>query len=565
MSVGFIMLCHTALDRAAEAARHWAAAGAAVVIHIDRRTGAAEVAAMQSALAGVAGISFSRRHACEWGTFGLVRATLAAAEQLLALHPEVTHVFLVSGSCLPLRPLTELTAYLDDRPDTDFIESVTTADVGWTKGGLDAERFTLRFPFAWRRHRRLFDAYTQLQRRLGLRRRIPLGLVPHLGSQWWCLTRTTLERILTDPNRPVYDRYFRRVWIPDESYFQTIARVHARAIESRSLTLSKFDHNGRPYVFYDDHLQLLKRSDCFVARKIWPRAERLYRTFLAAADPAPRRSEPSPGKIDRLFAKAVDRRLNGRPGLYMQSRFPRRGHENGHTAAPYSVFHGFSEIFEHFDAWLARTTGLRAHGHLFAPEGAEFAGGEPVFHGALGGGAALRDYNPQAFLTNLIWNARGERQCFLSAARDNLAAMPFMASDQHAQISAVTGAWAIPLARTQQDFATLRRTASRLQKAEADMLHHLRGRRAKASVRIWTLADFMENPMYPLQAILEEINPRGHQRVSEAPRMNDLTGLTRFLQTLKNQGMQPTMVGDIGALDDLLTTPAEHARPYLVR
>ena len=32
MSVGFLMLCHTALDRAAQVARHWATQGCPVVI-----------------------------------------------------------------------------------------------------------------------------------------------------------------------------------------------------------------------------------------------------------------------------------------------------------------------------------------------------------------------------------------------------------------------------------------------------------------------------------------------------------------------------------------------------
>ena len=57
-------------------------------------------------------------------------------------------------------------------------------------------------------------------------------------------------------------------------------RLHAARVESRSLTLSKFDFQGKPHIFYDDHLQLLRRSDCFVARKIWPRANLLYNTFL---------------------------------------------------------------------------------------------------------------------------------------------------------------------------------------------------------------------------------------------------------------------------------------------
>ncbi len=58
--------------------------------------------------------------------------------------------------------------YLEDRPMTDFIESVTTEDVPWTVGGLDSERFTLRFPFSWKKQRYLFDRYVELQRRLRL-------------------------------------------------------------------------------------------------------------------------------------------------------------------------------------------------------------------------------------------------------------------------------------------------------------------------------------------------------------------------------------------------------------
>ena len=80
-------------------------------------------------------------------------------------------------------------------------------------GGLNKERFTLRFPFSWKRQRRAFDAYVRLQRRLRVQRRIPAGIVPHLGSQWWCLTRATLSAILQDPDRPIHDAYFAKVWV----------------------------------------------------------------------------------------------------------------------------------------------------------------------------------------------------------------------------------------------------------------------------------------------------------------------------------------------------------------
>ncbi|MEZ5733593.1 MAG: beta-1,6-N-acetylglucosaminyltransferase [Paracoccaceae bacterium] len=565
MTVGFIMMCHTALDRAAQVARFLSAAGCPVVIHVDRRVPRRDFEPFVAALADLEGVSFSRRYACEWGTWSLVAATQAAASQMLARHESVRHVYLSSGSCLPLRPVEELREYLDARPNTDFIESVTTADVGWTIGGFDYERFLYRFPFSWRRQRLLFDGYVRLQRRLKLRRRLPDGIVPHLGSQWWCLTRQTLSAILEDKRRAQHDRYFRRVWIPDESYFQTLTRLYSTQIESRSLTLSKFDFQGKPHTFYDDHLQLLRRSDCFVARKIWPHAERLYEVFLAPASEQGARAEPNPGKIDRLFAKAVERRKRGRPGLYMQSRFPQRDHENGKTCAPYSVFHGFTDLFENFEAWLAKSVGGRVHGHLFGPDRAEFSGGETVFNGALIDNATLRDYNPRSFLTNLVWNTRGERQCFQFSPRDNQECNWFMATDPNAQISVVSGTWAVRLLRSNLNFSDIRKEAARLQKLETEHLEILRSMYVKARVRIWTMAEFVESPMEPLQTIIDEIRPRSSRQPVEAPKLVDLTGFGQFLQNLKNQGMQPTLMGDFAVGNDPKPPASTQSRPYLVR
>jgi Family of unknown function (DUF5927)/Core-2/I-Branching enzyme len=565
MTVGVLMLCHTALNRAAQVARYWADRNCPVVIHVDRRVTEADYAAFQDALKDLGNIRFTARHRCEWGTWGIVAATQEAATVMLRDFAQVRHVYLASGSCLPLRPVEELCAYLDARPRTDFIESVTTADVGWTVGGLDYERFTLRFPFSWRRQRRLFDLYVKLQRRLKLRRDVPEGIVPHLGSQWWCLTRQTLSAILEAPDRRTMDAYFRRVWIPDESYFQTLVRRVSSQIESRSLTLSKFDFQGKPHIFYDDHLQLLRRSDCFVARKIWPRADRLYSTFLSGDAKARAMAEPSPGKIDRLFAKAVERRTTGRAGLYMQSRFPNENWENGRTAAPYSVFQGFAETFENFENWLEKAAGTRVHGHLFAPDRVHFAGGATVYNGALSDSAKLRDYNAKSFLTNLLWNTRGERQCFQFSPRDNQWIMGVIAGDPNAQVSVITGAWAIPLFKTNANFAELRAEAARLQKIEADMLWLLRQPLVKARVRSWPLAEFIENPMEPLQTVVDEINPRAARRLTEAPRMADLSGFGQFLQNLRNQGMQPTLMGDFPAGPDQPATGSRRARPYLVK
>ena len=565
MTLGVVMLVHTALDRAEQVARHWAKAGCPVVIHVDARVPQDSYKEFQNCLSDVKVIQFSERHRCEWGTWGLVAATQAASELMLSSFENVRHVYLASGACLPLRPVSELRDYLNKHPMVDFIESASTPDVPWTVGGLSDERFTLYFPFSWRKNRFLFDKFVELQRRLGVKRRIPKDVVPHMGSQWWCLTRKTLTAILQDPDREIFDRFFKRVWIPDESYFQTLTRVYSKQVESRSLTLSKFDFQGKPHIFYDDHLQLLRRSDCFVARKIWPHADRLYSSLLSDETNAMPRQDPNPGKIDRIFARALDRRVRGRPGLYMQSRFPKKNWENGVTAARYFVFQGFSELFEDFESWLSSVTEAQVHGHLFKPQGAEFADDQPCINGALTDDPNLRDANPERFLTNLIWNTRGSRQCFQLGPSDTQDIVPFVAQDANAQIHVISGAWSVPLFHANKDFDVVRTKAARLQKIESKMLDTFRAPRSKARIKIWSMAEFIEAPMEPLQSLVDDVGQHSPRHLAQTPQLRSLDGFGRFLQSLKNQGMHPYLMGDFPVEPVSQRTSMKSRKPYLVK
>ncbi|CTQ49201.1 DUF5927 domain-containing protein [Jannaschia donghaensis] len=544
MTLGFVLLVHTAFDRAEQVARYFALNDCPVVIHVDGKVRQRTFRDFRARFKDEPKIRFCRRSRVEWGKWSLVRATQVASERLLSLFPDVRHVFLASGSCLPLRPVAELRDYLSTHSETDFIESVTTDQVTWTVDGLEAERFTLRFPFSWRKNRRLFDFYVRFQRRIGLTRRIPEGVSPHLGSQWWCLTRRTLESILQAPDRVQIDAYFSRVWIPDESYFQSLARRFSTTIESRSLTLSKFDIQGKPHIFYDDHQPLLERSDCFVARKIWPRADRLYQTFLDDTRPQARRSEPNPGKIDRVFSKANERRGQGRRGLYSQARFPAPGLENGLTCARYNVFSGLEDLFEDFQPWLARRLGGRVHGHLYHPDRAQFAGGETVMNGCISDSASLRDYRPEQFLTNLMWSTRGERQSFFFGPNDRPEIGPFMARDPNATLVIVTGAWAVPLHTSNAEFEEVKAEAARLQRAELAFLRELRLPGTAARLHLWNLADFIAQPVEKIQNFMQEITGPSPQRLTELPPMRDLSGFPAFLQKLRNAGMKPQVMGD---------------------
>ncbi|MCV6587143.1 MAG: beta-1,6-N-acetylglucosaminyltransferase [Marinibacterium sp.] len=516
VTLGVVILAHEALHRVAQVARHWARAGVAVVVHVDARADPAQVARLQAALGRQSRVLFAPSSRSDWGSWGLVAATQAATSLMLGRFAEVRHVALTSGACLPVRPVAELQNFLRAHPDTDFIESVDIAQTPWVRDGLEQERFTLHFPFCWRRQRGRFDAAVALQRRLGIRRGIPQGLTPHLGSQWWCLTRATLHAILTDPERPGFDAYFRGVWLPDESYFQTLARRHARRIRSQSLCHAPFDPDGQPQVFYDDHADDLAASGGFWARKVWPGADGLYARFLGPGCDSPAR------------------RPLRRPAV-----------RQGARRSPYLVLQGVEALFPDLRRWLAASGHCAAHGRLFHPDRAIFAGDARGAAGALSDHAAIRDAAPEAFLDALIRNTRGETQCFLFEPGDQIAIADHIRRDPAARVVAVTGASAIApsLSGVQVD----RPAAARGLAGERALLAHWMAPDRAARVQIWRLGEVLRRPGPVLRAISDHLGamPPPPDAVAAAP-------VIRGLRALRDSGLDLDLAGDWDG-------PVEHA------
>ena len=249
----------------------------------------------------------------------------------------------------------------------------------------------------------------------------------------------------------------------------------------------------------------------------------------------------------------------------MQSRRPDPAWDSARTAAPYFVLQGLAELFTDFDSWLATQTGARVHGHLFEPDRVAFADGLRVIEGGLCDSAAKRDYAPEAFLSSLIWNTRGTRQCFQYGPADEPRVGPLLAQDGNARIAVVSGAWAVPLFRSNRTFPEIRREAARLQKIESDHLKVLRAVDAKAQVRVWSMAEFIHAPSEPLREIVDMIGQSSPQRLREAPSLVDLTGFAEFLQKLKNQGMHPHLMGDFPVDPHIDGGFERPSKPYLVR
>jgi hypothetical protein len=64
---------------------------------------------------------------------------------------------------------------------------------------------------------------------------------------------------------------------------------------------------------------------------------------------------------------------------------------------------------------------------------------------------------------------------------------------------------------------------------------------------------------------MDEIGARGQRRLTEAPRLTDLKGFGQFLQNLRNQGMQPVLMGDFPVGEDPQPASGRRGRPYLVK
>lgn len=273
--IAYILLCHKDPDGIIAQARRMTAAGDFVAIHFDGNANPADFERIRSDLAPNPGVAFTRRRVkCGWGEWSLVEASLLAVRAAEAAFPRATHFYMLSGDCMPIKSAEYAHAFLD-RDDVDYCESFDFFKSDWIKTGIREERLIYRHWFNERTSKRLFYASMNVQKRLGLARKVPADIQVMIGSQWWCLRRRTVEALLAFcARRRDVLRFFRTTWIPDETFFQTLVRhlVPEAEIRTRTLTFLMFTDYGMPVTFCNDHYDLLLSQDYLFARKISPDA-----------------------------------------------------------------------------------------------------------------------------------------------------------------------------------------------------------------------------------------------------------------------------------------------------
>ncbi|NNE79625.1 MAG: glycosyl transferase [Silicimonas sp.] len=269
--IAYILLCHKNVASIVAQARQLTAMGDVMAIHFDARSPKSDYDRLQAELADNANVVFPKnRLKCGWGEWSLVGATINTLQAAVDAFPRATHFYMLSGDCMPIKTAEYTREFLDGR-DADFIESYDFFESDWIKTGFKEERLVYRHWFNERSQAKLFYAAFNLQRKLGLTRKVPGDIQMMIGSQWWCLRRQTAEAILEfiSERRDVV-RFFKTTWIPDETFFQTLVRhlVPESEIDCRTLTFLMFSDYGMPVTFYNDHYDLLLAQDFSFARKI---------------------------------------------------------------------------------------------------------------------------------------------------------------------------------------------------------------------------------------------------------------------------------------------------------
>lgn len=290
--VAYLLLCHKNAERVIEQSRVLTARGDYLAIHVDRNAGAGFFTKVSAALAANPNVVMAKRVSCGWGEWSLVEATLNMIEAAFVSFSDATHFFLMSGDCMPIKSAHFIQSHLDGM-EKDMIEHADFFKDEWIKTGMKEDRLYFRHWFNERSQKKLFYSSLEVQRKLRLTRSIPEGIRMRIGSQWWVLRRSTIKKIRAFlKERRDVTRFFRTTWIPDETFFQTLALhlVPRTEVRSKPPTLLMFSDYGMPVTFHGDHFDMLKAQDALFARKISDHGDalraRLGELFMSD-EPAP--------------------------------------------------------------------------------------------------------------------------------------------------------------------------------------------------------------------------------------------------------------------------------------
>ncbi len=286
MKVAYIILCHknpaqvdALIDSLYTPDTHF-------YIHVDKKTRSFELRQRE----GVFFLDDALRVDIQWGTMGMIHATIHAIETVLGSTTAYDYVTLLSGQDFPIKSKDAIAAFLEAGRDINYIEVLE-------KGSPMHRRYEKRTQLYYPKSIQKATTVCKILRKLYIyisggyggtlklfRRKNVTGLPVAYGSQWWTLTYDCLAWMQAYwKQHPEYVRFFENTMVPDECFFQTLFMAspfhHKRGDKLTYLEWSENQNNPRLFTLADIE-DLLGRTELF-ARKFDIGADSRILTELA--------------------------------------------------------------------------------------------------------------------------------------------------------------------------------------------------------------------------------------------------------------------------------------------
>jgi len=258
MKISYLFLAHNNLAGIEKVIRNLKSDITEFYIHLDLKS-----LEDCSSLAKFESVTFIKsRHYVQWGGFSIIEALMDSCKEIIE-EDNNDYIVLLSGTDYPLKNKDYINSFLATHPNKDFIEGkqFPSENCHWLEGGRRRlECYALRIgdkDIATIEPKNInlgnirqfgkimLKSPSKLNQALKIwltypKRSHPNSLIPYYGEMWWCLRRSTLEKILHYVySHPEFIDYHRNTCIPDEIFFPTLVYnlIPKNEIENNCLRL----------------------------------------------------------------------------------------------------------------------------------------------------------------------------------------------------------------------------------------------------------------------------------------------------------------------------------------
>ncbi len=246
----------------------------AFFVHIDKNV---EISQFKSLGEFGDPIHFVERVASGWATFGQVQSVLNGLKAVKESNKQFDTISLLSGQDYPIKSNAEIDSHFKASQYSVFIDYFPLPNFKkWKEDNGGIYRVNKYF-FGLKRYKLFSSKSINFLANFipFLRRKIPDGMNPYAGSQWWSINMYALNYVLDYINKhPEYAAFHQYTFACDELFFQMILvnsndeRIQ-KSIENDNKRFMKWktSNSSHPETLVADDLPEILNSKALFARK----------------------------------------------------------------------------------------------------------------------------------------------------------------------------------------------------------------------------------------------------------------------------------------------------------